>query len=179
MFRLSIFLSSLLLLLVTNQSLSTLADTTALPFVVKPIEQNIFQTSNLWGVGGYGGLMSGIGLSCRYHPIGRVGFQLTAGAIKFDDLMYDFGLEAQFDFDSQGRTRFYGYIGGGFYNYTKQDSGKAKENRLKAPGRLGLGIAYEWAVSEKLVFNANLAFTYFTNGDILPLPQIGIYYYFN
>lgn len=179
MYRPSLILASFLFLLVSSQSIAAPADTTAIPFAFNPVERNIFETTNLWGVGGYGGLLSGIGLSCRYHPMGRVGFQLTAGAIKFSDMMYDFGLEAQFDFDSQGRTRFYGYIGGGYYYFAKEDSSKQKTNRLKAPGRLGLGIAYEWAVSEKLVFNANLAFTYFTNGDILPLPQIGIYYYFN
>ncbi len=145
-------------------------------------EEDIFKTKTLWGVGGYGGLLSGIGLSVRFHPAGRFCVQLTGGAMKFNELMYNAGLEAQFDFDSKGRSRFYGYLGGGYYNIVREfdkNGTKEKENRLAAPARLGLGIAYEWAISEKLVFNLNAAFTYFTDGTILPLPQIGFYYYFN
>lgn len=145
-------------------------------------EENIFATKSLWGIGGYGGLLSGIGLSARFHPAGRFCAQLTLGAMKFDQLMYAAGMELQFDFDSKGRSRFYGYIGGGYYYVGKEEEKngvKEKKNNLKGPARLGLGVAYEWAISEKLVFNLNGAFVYFTNGDIWPMPQLGFFYYFN
>ncbi len=151
--------------------------------VVQPTEEDIFLTQDMWGVGVYGGLLSGIGLSGRYHPKGRVGIQLTAGAMKFSELAYDVGAEGQFDFDSKGRSRFYGYLGLGFYYVEKTTKDAAtgtekKENKLDGPLRLGLGVAYEWAVSPKLIFNLNAAFTYFTDGTILPLPQAGLIYYF-
>jgi hypothetical protein len=150
--------------------------------ILQPTEEDIFLTKDMWGVGLYGGLLSGIGLSGRYHPMGRFGLQLTAGAMKFGELAYSFGAEGQFDFDSKGRSRFYGYLGIGYYYFEKKVKDAAgtetKENKLAGPARLGLGVAYEWAVSPKLIFNLNAAFTYFTDGTILPLPQAGLIYYF-
>lgn len=151
--------------------------------IVQPTEEDIFLTQDMWGVGLYGGLLSGVGLSARYHPRGRVGLQLTAGAMKFGDLAYAFGAEGQFDFDSKGRSRFYGYLGAGYYYVERKTKNAATgtektENKLDGPLRLGLGVAYEWAVSPKLIFNLNAAFTYFTDGTILPLPQAGLIYYF-
>lgn len=176
-------LSEIFLLLLSLTLIQTMtaqrADPASAPIKMQMPEENIFESKTLWGVGGYGGLLSGIGLSARFHPMGRICVQLTGGAIKLSELMYDFGLEAQFDFDTRGRSRFYGYIGGGYYYKEGENALKEKENTLKGPLRLGLGIAYEWGISEKLVFNLNGAFTYFTNGDILPLPQVGFYYYFN
>ncbi|MBL0173856.1 MAG: hypothetical protein IPP94_01075 [Ignavibacteria bacterium] len=138
-------------------------------------EANPFLSNDLWAVGIQAGVLSGYGLGVRFHPIGRFGGQLVGGGIKAGDVKtYSFGIEGQFDFDVMGRSRFYGYLGTGYYSYKGKDSVD-----LNGPWRLGIGVAYEWSVSKKLIFNASGAITYFSDGTVLPLPQIGLWYYFN
>ena len=50
---------------------------------------------------------------------------------------------------------------------------------MTAPTRGGVGIGGEWVMSGGLHFLAEGMFTFFSDGTILPLPQVGIYYYFN
>ena len=147
---------------------------------------NIFEQHDVWGVGAHVGLLSGMGLGVRYHPQGRIGFQLAGGVISLgDETPFSIGGEFQFDFDAEGRSRFYGLAGVGYYDNGAVDDentpekDELEEDKLDAPLRIGIGVAYEWDLSAKLVFNANLAFTYFTDGIILPLPQFAIVYYFN
>jgi hypothetical protein len=139
-------------------------------------ETNAFLTSDMWAVGLQAGLMSGTGLGVRFHPMGRFGGQFVGGGIKTGErTAYSFGLEGQFDFDVMDRSRFYGYLGGGFYHSKVTDG-----DNIKAPWRFGLGVAYEWSISRKLIFNASGALTFFSNGEgVLPLPQVGLWYYFN
>lgn len=138
-------------------------------------EGNPFLTADMWAVGLQAGLISGSGLGVRFHPVGRFGAQLVGGGIKLGDLTtYAFGVEGQFDFDVMGRSRFYGYVGTGLYYVKDKD-----EKKLDGPWRLGLGVAYEWSISRKLIFNASGAITYFSDGTVLPTPQLGLWYYFN
>ncbi|GEM_PF-648234 len=141
-------------------------------------EKSVFNTTDVWGIGLNAGLLSGIGLSGRFHPQGRFCFQLTGGYLGLEDqALWSVGGEGQFDFDATVRSRFYGYLGLGLYY---QDESDQKQNKLKAPFRLGIGVAYEWSISPKLIFNANMAFTFFVgSSEVLPLPQVGLYYYFN
>ena len=147
----------------------------------KDKEANIFETETVYGVGLYGGLLSGTGVGFRYHPAGRFGYQIVAGILSLGDATpFDVGVEAQFDFDARGLSRFYAYIGAGYYDNGETDDPNTSEaEKLEAPLRIGIGIAYEWPISSKMVFNISGAFTYFTDGTILPLPQAGIFYYFN
>ncbi|NOY05148.1 MAG: hypothetical protein GXO82_00700 [Chlorobi bacterium] len=141
-------------------------------------QKSVFNTTDVWGIGLNTGLLSGIGLSTRFHPRGRFCFQLTGGYLGLEDqALWAVGGEGQFDFDATVRSRFYGYLGLGLYY---QDKPEESKNKLKAPFRMGIGIAYEWSISPKLIFNANVAFTYFVaSSEVLPLPQLGLYYYFN
>ncbi len=152
----------------------------------KEVDPNIFQNQTVWGVGLQAGLCTGMGIGVRYHPAGRFGTQLVGGPLALSDkTMYSVGAEGQFDFDARGLSRFYGYLGFGYYENGAVDDEKTtdkderEEDKLKSPFRIGLGVAYEWPVSSKMVFNVNAAFTWFTgDGTILPLPQVSLFYYF-
>ncbi|MBI5647158.1 MAG: hypothetical protein HY962_09530 [Ignavibacteriae bacterium] len=138
-------------------------------------DANPFATKDLWAAGVHAGFLSGMGLSARFHPQGRFAVQLTGGGFKSGKVStYSFGLEGQFDFDNVGRSRFYGYLGTGLYSW--KDNGTEK---LDGEWRAGIGLAYEWEVSKKLIFCANGAITYFSDGSVYPMPQIGLFYYFN
>jgi hypothetical protein len=137
--------------------------------------EDYYLTKSHWGVGLQAGLLSGSGISIRFHPHTRYGFELNAGAWKGgDNLIASFGAEAQYDFDWSGRNRFYGFVGLGYYQ-----NGKDDPDDLKGPFRAGFGAGYDWDISSAVIFSAELGVTWFTDGIILPLPQIGISYLFN
>jgi hypothetical protein len=49
---------------------------------------------------------------------------------------------------------------------------------MQAPGRVGLGIGGEVMTTSGVHALAELVFCYFTDGTVLPLPQVGFYFYF-
>ncbi|MDI6765340.1 MAG: hypothetical protein QME52_00685 [Bacteroidota bacterium] len=129
--------------------------------------------ASVYGIGLSSGVASGFGLSFRHHLPSNLSYQLIGGVIKVDeDVSYNLGGELHFDFTRGVSTRFFG---AGTMGYFYQGD---SSNELTAPFRLGLGIGGEFRIAEALHFNAELLFTYFTNGDILPLPQASIHYYF-
>lgn len=141
-----------------------------------------------WGVGAQAGLMSGMGVGVRFHPLGRFGLQLAGGAISGGEgLAAAVGVEGQFDFDWRERSRFFGFVGMGYYTNGEEELTVAagtwepgkEDPRLKSPFRAGIGLAYEWDISNTLIFTGAVAFTYFSEGIFLPLPQIGLYYLFD
>jgi len=136
---------------------------------------NVFGEKARWGVGLHAGLLSGWGLGVRYHPIGRMSLQAVGFAWKTSDyLISSFGVEGQFDLDIMDWSRFYTYVGTGFYS-----NGKSNGDELKSPFRVGAGIAYEWGITGKLVLNLNLGFTYFArSSEFWPSPQSALVYYF-
>ncbi len=156
---------------------NTFAQGSESPAVPQEQEINVFAEGERWGVGLQAGLLSGYGVGVRFHPQGRWGGQIAGVAFKAsDNLISSIGAEVQFDLDVMNWARFYTYAAAGYYSNGKDDK------PLKAPFRAGLGIAYEWVLSGKLIINVSLAFTYFNvhnaDDDILPLPQAGFYYYF-
>lgn len=137
-------------------------------------DQETALREQVFGLGFAGGPASGIGLSFRHHLASPFSYQLTGGIIKAGDrLLYAFGGEGQVDLVRGVSNRLFVVGGIGYYYSSKLD-----ENELEAPGRLGLGIGGEFAVSPGLHTTVELLFTYFTDGTILPLPQIGFHYYF-
>jgi hypothetical protein len=141
-----------------------------------------------WGIGAQAGLMSGMGVGVRFHPLGRFGVQLAGGAISGGEgLAGNVGIEGQYDFDWRDRSRFFGFIGMGLYTNGEEEltvaagtweQGK-EDPRLDSPFRAGVGLAYEWDISNTLIFSASVAFTYFSEGTFIPLPQVGLYYLFD
>lgn len=129
---------------------------------------------NVFGLGLAGGAMSGVGLSFRHHLPSEISYQIVGGIIKVDQrLSYSIGTEIQFDLVRSALTRFYAGGGAGYYY-----SGSSSHNDMDGPGRLGIGIGGEYASGPNLNIGAELMFTYFSDGTVLPLPQIGIHYYF-
>lgn len=136
---------------------------------------NIFLYKPRWGVGMQFGFLSGTGIAVRFHPESRFSAQFVAGGIKLSETMlWSFGVEGQFDFDIMADSRFYGLVGLGYHSVEKGD-----EQKLDAIFRVGLGIAYEWAISTKAVCFISLPFIYFIDPQqFYPFPQAGIIYYF-
>ena len=141
-----------------------------------------------WGVGAQAGLLSGMGVGVRYHPLGRFQVQLAGGAISGGEgLAAAVGIEGQLDFDWRDRSRFYGFVGMGYYTNGEEELTVAagtwepgkEDPRLDSPFRAGVGLGYEWDISHTLIFSASVAFTYFSEGTFLPLPQAGVYYLFD
>lgn len=150
-------------------------------------EGAVFLSQTTFGLGLQAGLLTGSGVSFRVHPAGRFGVQVVAGGITLGERFFSsLGIEGQYDFDSDGRSRFYGFVGCGYYS-NGHDAPKImangayeEEERLAAPFRLGLGAAYEVSLSRKLVFTPSLGFTWFVrDGDFWPTPQLALHYYFN
>jgi len=128
---------------------------------------------NVFGLGLWGGAATGLGLSFRHHLPSQLSYMVTGGIVKVDEkLSYDIGVEGQFDLARSETNRF--FVAGGFGHYY---SGK-NENRMDAPTRIGLGIGGEFAVTPGIHTTIELMFTYFSDGNVLPLPQFGFHYYF-
>jgi len=127
----------------------------------------------VFGLGGAFGLGTGMGLSFRHHLPSVVSYQIASGIIKDKkNLIWDIGIEMQFDLMRGESTRFYAGGGAGYY-YAGEN-----KNDLDSPGRFALGIGIESKAREALHFALCLYFTYFSDGQILPLPQLGVHYYF-
>ncbi len=134
----------------------------------KVIDRSVF------GLGLSAGLASGIGFSFRHHLPGPVSYQLVGGIIKLDKrLHYDIGAELQADLVRSDVIRFFAGGAGGYFF-----SGEVGHNDLAAPGRVGLGVGGEWNNIPPFCLTGELLFTYFTDGTILPLPQVSAHYYF-
>ena len=143
--------------------------------VVMPSSQSTSIRQNVFGLGFFGGASGGLGLSFRHHLPSPLSYQITGGIIKISEkLSSDIGVELQYDLARGSGTRF--FVAGGFAYFYK---GKDGNNEFDAANRGGLGLGGEWVMSGGLHFVAEAMFTFFSDGNILPLPQFGFYYYFN
>lgn len=162
---------------VTNILVAVLlwATTTSHAQVVLPQERgDTGLRENVFGLGLAGGAATGVGLSFRHHLPSSWSYQVTGGVVKASDrLMFAIGSELQYDLVRTSATRYYAGGGLGYYY-----SGNSDGNELKAPARLGLGVGGEFAATPGLHGSVSVLFTYFTDGTILPLPQLGFHYYF-
>jgi hypothetical protein len=83
------------------------------------------------------------------------------------------GLELQWDLIRKETDRIFIVAAGGYYH-----SGKSGENSLEGPGRLGLGVGGELYLGGGFHGTGEILFSYFSDGNVLPLPQVGFHYYF-
>lgn len=136
--------------------------------------QSVDLGKNVYGLGLSAGMASGFGVSFRHHLPSIVSYQIVGGIIKVDTmLLYDVGTQVEFDLARGPLARF--YVGGGLgYFY----SGGTEGNDLSAPFRAGLGVGGEWGNFEPFHLSADIMLTYFSDGTVIPLPQIGAHYYF-
>jgi hypothetical protein len=142
--------------------------------VVLPERDEPDPGESVFGLGLFGGAASGLGLSFRHHLPSTISYQITGGIVKIDErLSYDIGGEVQFDLARSPNSRF--FIAGGLGYYY---SGKSDGNEMEAPARAALGIGGEFALSTGIHTSVEAMFTYFSDGTVLPLPQLGFHYYF-
>lgn len=129
---------------------------------------------SVYGLGFSGGPASGIGISCRYHTEGKMSFQTVLGIFKpkNTDTFYSFGAEFQHDLTRSNSARFFF---GAASSYIYNGSGG---NKYSAPFRFGLGLGGEFLMQDAVHISFQGLFTYFSDGTILPLPQLAIHYYF-
>jgi hypothetical protein len=134
----------------------------------QPLRQSLF------GLGLFGGPAGGFGLSFRHHLPRTFSYQVTGGIINVDDkLKYDIGFEAQFDLVRGPGGRFFA-AGATSYFF----DGKGGVNEMNGPARVGLGVGGEVVIGSGFHATGDLLFTYFSDSTVLPLPQVGIFYYF-
>lgn len=130
--------------------------------------------TSVFGLGFAVGPATGLGLSFRHHLPSPFSYQIVGGIIKATDrLYYSVGAEVQYDLSRTPVMRFYA-AGGMSYFY----AGVSGNNEMKGPGRVGAGIGIETGLPSGFNISADVLFTYFTDGTVLPLPQLGLHYYF-
>jgi hypothetical protein len=141
---------------------------------VSPANQSQHFQSPVFGLGLSASMVSGFGISFRQHFPSELSYQVVGGIIKTDThLHYNLGGELQYDVFHGEATRFYTSGGLGYFY-----SGEEGNNSLSAPLRIGIGIGGEWSNLASFHFASALMFTYFSDGTVLPLPQISAHYYF-
>jgi hypothetical protein len=130
-------------------------------------------TKQVYGLGISAGWASGIGLSFRSHLPSNVSVQGIFGIIKTSDILsMSIGGELQYDLVRNNTTRFFvGSAVSYFYNGNSR-------NDVSAPYRFGAGIGGEFYVQGGLHVTLEGMFTIFSDGRVIPLPQIAAHYYF-
>lgn len=151
-----------------------LFDVNATGQVVLPDEQHPTQLGRVvYGLGFAAGAGTGLGVSFRHHMPNEMSYQLVGGIVKVErKLSYDVGVEAQFDFLRGETSRYFAGFGASYFY-----SGERK-NTLRGPFRAAIGVGGEFSNIQLVHITISGMFTYFSDGNILPLPQLGIHYYF-
>jgi hypothetical protein len=127
----------------------------------------------VYGLGLSAGWGSGVGLSFRFHFPSKSSLQAVFGIIKTSDkLAMSVGGEYQYDLVRSNATRF--FIAGTlvyFYHGTGT-------NEVEGPFRMGGGIGGEFHAQDALHITIEGVFVFFSDGRVIPLPQIAAHYYF-
>ena len=128
---------------------------------------------DVYGLGLSVGPASGIGISFRNHLPSKISYQLVGGIIKAGDkTSASIGGEFQFDLVRGTTTRL--YFGPSIsYFYSGTDS-----NTYVGPFRAGIGVGGELSLQQAVHVSLEGVFVYYSNGDIAPMPQIALHYYF-
>jgi hypothetical protein len=127
----------------------------------------------VYGLGLSAGWGSGVGLSFRAHLPSKSSLQAVFGIIKTSNkLALSVGGEYQYDLVRSNETRFF-VAGTAAYFYNGIGS-----NEVEGPYRMGAGIGGEFHVQGALHVTVEGLFIFFSDGRILPLPQIAAHYYF-
>ena len=129
---------------------------------------------SVYGLGFSAGWASGIGISFRDHLPTKVSLQAVFGIIKTSEkLSMSIGGEMQYDLVRREATRFFGVMALSYQYYG--DDG----NELQGPFRMGLGAGCELKIQDTFHVSGEALFTFFSDGRVIPLPQIACHYYFN
>ncbi len=127
----------------------------------------------VYGLGFSAGWASGVGISFRSHLPSKISAQGVFGIIKTSDKLYlSLGGECQYDLVRGNATRLFG---AGALSYFYAGSGS---NEVSGPLRLGAGVGGEFQVRDALHVSVEGLFVFFSDGRVIPLPQIAAHYYF-
>ena len=146
-------------------------------WMAAPAQAQIFKVKPKYdhALGFAGGFSSGMGLSYRQYLNENFLGQGTFAILKTtDNFFYNIGGEAQLNLNYEKFTRFYAWMATAYF-FNNDNHGK---NKIKGPYRLGAGIGVEVFYYDRLGINLEGGFMYFSDGQILILPQAGFYYYF-
>jgi hypothetical protein len=125
------------------------------------------------GLGFSAGWASGIGVSFRSHLPSNSSLQAVFGIIKTTDkLSLTVGGEYQYDLVRSSGTRLFVCTDIGYY-YNGDHS-----NDVSGPFRFGPGIGGEFCVQDAFCISLEGVFVFFSDGRVIPLPQIAAHYYF-
>jgi hypothetical protein len=127
----------------------------------------------VYGLGFAAGWGSGVGISFRSHLPSKVSAQGVFGIIKTSDKLYlSLGGELQYDLVRGNATRVFG---AGALSYFYNGSGS---NEVSGPFRIGAGVGGEFQIQQALHVTVEGLFVFFSDGRVIPLPQIAAHYYF-
>lgn len=128
---------------------------------------------NVYGLGISGGPASGVGISFRNHLPSKISYQLVGGIVKSaEKTSASIGAELQYDLVRATTTRLF-FGPSTSYFYTGSD-----ENTFAGPFRFGIGVGGELNVQNAVNISLEGVFVYYSNGDIAPMPQVALHYYF-
>ncbi len=130
---------------------------------------------NIFGIGLHASLVTGMGLSFRQRIANTaVAYQINGGILKLSSTFYyDFGGEFQFDLSGSDNDRIFLIAGLGYYYKG------ISTNDLTTPLRIGAGAGYEFSLARQIgVSFGLLIMAFLPGGNILPLPQIGMHFFF-
>ena len=127
----------------------------------------------VYGLGFSASAASGLGVSFRAHLPSKSSFQGVFGIIKTSNKLYlSIGGEFQYDLVRGNLTRF--YVSGATSFFYEGSGG----NEIGGPFRIGVGVGGEFNIRESFHVSVGGAFVYFSDGTVLPLPQVSAHYYF-
>ncbi len=130
-------------------------------------------SQTVYGLGFSAGWGSGVGISFRAHLPSKSSLQGVFGIIKTSNkLSMCIGSEYQFDLVRNNTTRFFVATAMSyFYNGSSR-------NEVAGPFRGGAGIGGEFFVQDAFHVSVEGMFVFFSDGRVIPLPQIAAHYYF-
>ena len=154
--------------------LCTLHTQTALAQVIVGTDQHAESfRENIYGLGVSGGAATGLGVSFRAHFPSLLSVQVVGCIVKASSVLSSsIGGQVQYDLVRGRSMRFFGASGLSYYY--SGDGG----NNLKGPFRFGIGVGGEFMVQQSLSATIEGMFTYFSDGVIVPLPELSVHYYF-
>ncbi|MBC8124831.1 MAG: hypothetical protein H7X70_03775 [Candidatus Kapabacteria bacterium] len=130
---------------------------------------------NFFAIGLQAGVATGSGLAFRFSSASRFAGEIVMGYVAIRNPVWSFGGELQYLLSNSSSYRFYA-LGGMSVNYVDKDG----TNSLTAPARIGIGVGYEWFVSENISLGAELPITIFLKSptEVFPTPQLHMMFYF-
>lgn len=128
---------------------------------------------SVYGLGLSAGWASGVGISFRDHLPTKASLEAIFGIIKTDKLLMSIGGEFQYDLVRGPKSRFFG-VSALSYQYSGSGS-----NEINGPFRFGVGAGGEFQIQNSFSVTAEGLFTFFSDGRVIPLPQLAMHYYFN